>query len=183
MGREVYIYLKDLYLGESNGGDGVYTIGGAMNSDGEVEALTANEVPMYLFRSENSYTIVPKAVSALSSNDVGIFVTLNDVEFTTSGIGQPYVSPTDDYDTQRTIQRCTGFNYSTFLMETSAFASFKNEILPSGGGSISGVVSKDYYGGNLVLALNTSDDVLMDGSRCELLDLSLIHISEPTRPY
>ena len=172
MGREVYIYLKDLYLGEANGGDGVYTIGGAMNSDGEVEALTANEVPMYLFRSDNSYTIVPKAVSALSSNDVGIFVTLNDVEFTTSGVGQPYVSPTDDYDTQRTIQRCTGFNYSTFLMETSAFASFKNEILPSGGGSISGVVSKDYYGDNLVLALNTSDDVLMDGSRCELLDIN-----------
>ena len=172
MGREVYIYLKDLYLGEANGGDGVYTIGGAMNSDGEVEALTANEVPMYLFRSENSYTIVPKAVSALSSNDVGIYVTLNDVEFTTSGVGQPYVSPTDDYDTQRTIQRCTGFNYSTFLMETSAFASFKNEILPSGGGSISGVVSKDYYGDNLVLALNTSDDVLMDGSRCELLDIN-----------
>ena len=172
MGREVYIYLKDLYLGEANGGDGVYTIGGDMNSDGEVEALTANEVPMYLFRSENSYTIVPKAVSALSSNDVGIFVTLNDVEFTTSGVGQPYVSPTDDYDTQRTIQRCTGFNYSTFLMETSAFASFKNEILPSGGGSISGIVSKDYYGDNLVLALNTSDDVLMDGSRCELLDIN-----------
>ena len=172
MGREVYIYLKDLYLGEANGGDGVYTIGGDMNSDGEVEALTANEVPMYLFRSENSYTIVPKVVSALSSNDVGIFVTLNDVEFTTSGVGQPYVSPTDDYDTQRTIQRCTGFNYSTFLMETSAFASFKNEILPSGGGSISGVVSKDYYGDNLVLALNTSDDVLMDGSRCELLDIN-----------
>ena len=172
MGREVYIYLKDLYLGEANGGDGVYTIGGDMNSDGEVEALTANEVPMYLFRSENSYTIVPKEVSALSSNDVGIFVTLNDVEFTTSGVGQPYVSPTDDYDTQRTIQRCTGFNYSTFLMETSAFASFKNEILPSGGGSISGVVSKDYYGDNLVLVLNTSDDVLMDGSRCELLDIN-----------
>ena len=172
MGREVYIYLKDLYLGEVNGGDGVYTIGGAMNSDGEVEALTANEVPMYLFRSENSYTIVPKVVSALSSNDVGIFVTLNDVEFTTSGVGQPYVSPSDDYDTQHTIQRCTGFNYSTFLMETSAFASFKNEILPSGGGSISGVVSKDYYGDNLVLALNTSEDVLMDGSRCELLDIN-----------
>ena len=57
-------------------------------------------------------------------------------------------------------------------METSAFASFKNEILPSGGGSISGIVSKDYYGDNLVLALNTSDDVLMDGSRCELLDIN-----------
>ena len=172
MGREVYVYLKNLYLGEANGGDGVYTIGGAMNSDGEVEAFTANEVPMYLFRSGNTLNIVPKTVSALSSNDVGIFVTLSDVEFTTSGVGQPYVSPNDDYDTQHTIQRCTGFNYSTFLLETSAFASFKNEVLPSGGGSISGVVSKDYYGDNLVLALNTSDDVQMNGDRCELLDIN-----------
>jgi len=172
MGREVYVYLKNLYLGEANGGDGVYTIGGAMNSDGEVEALTANEVPMYLFRSGNTLNIVPKTVSALSSNDVGIFVTLSDVEFTTNSVGQPYVSPNDDYDTQHTIQRCTGFNYSTFLLETSAFASFKNEVLPSGGGSISGVVSKDYYGDNLVLALNTSDDVQMNGDRCELLDIN-----------
>ena len=172
MGREVYVYLKNLYLGEANGGDGVYTIGGAMNSDGEVEAFTANEVPMFLFRSGNTLNIVPKTVSALSSNDVGIFVTLSDVEFTTSSVGQPYVSPNDDYDTQHTIQRCTGFNYSTFLLETSAFASFKNEVLPSGGGSISGVVSKDYYGDNLVLALNTSDDVQMNGDRCELLDIN-----------
>ena len=103
MGREVYVYLKNLYLGEANGGDGVYTIGGAMNSDGEVEAFTANEVPMYLFRSGNTLNIVPKTVSALSSNDVGIFVTLSDVEFTTSGVGQPYVSPNDDYDTQHTL--------------------------------------------------------------------------------
>ena len=172
MGREVYVYLKNLYLGETNGGDGVYTIGGAMNSDGEVEAFTANEVPMYLFRSGNTLNIVPKTVSALSSNDVGIFVTLSDVEFTSNSVGQPYVSPNDDYDTQHTIQRCTGFNYSTFLLETSAFASFKNEVLPTGGGSISGVVSKDYYGDNLVLALNTSDDVQMNGARCELLDIN-----------
>ncbi len=172
IGREVYISLKNLYLGEANGGDGVFTIGGAVNGDGEVESLTANEVPLYVFRSATTETIVPKDVTSLSSDDIGIFVTLNDTEFPTNEVGQPYVASTDDYDTQRTVQRCSGFEYATFLLETSSFASFKNEVLPSGGGSISGIVSKTYNGSDLVLALNTTEDVQMNDSRCELLDIN-----------
>ena len=172
IGREVYISLKNLYLGEANSGDGVFTIGGAVNGDGEVESLTANEVPLYVFRSATTETIVPKDVTSLSSDDIGIFVTLNDTEFPTNEVGQPYVASTDDYDTQRTVQRCSGFEYATFLLETSSFASFKNEVLPSGGGSISGIVSKTYNGSDLVLALNTTEDVQMNDSRCELLDIN-----------
>ncbi len=172
IGREVYVSLKNLYLGEANGGDGVFTIGGSMNGDGEVESLNANEAPMYVFRSATTETIVPKTVSSLSTNDIGIYVTIESAEFTTSNVGLPYVSPTDDYDTQRTVQRCSGFDYSTFKLETSSFASFKTEVLPSGGGSISGIVSKTYNGDELVLALNTSEDVQMSGSRCELLDIN-----------
>ena len=172
IGREVYISLKNLYLGEANAGDGVSTIGGAVSDDGEVESLTANEMPMYLFRSATTETIVPKDVTSLSSDDIGIFVTLNDTEFPTNEVGQPYVASTDDYDTQRTVQRCSGFEYATFLLETSSFASFKNEVLPTGGGSISGIVSKTYNGSDLVLALNTTDDVQMSDSRCELLDIN-----------
>jgi hypothetical protein len=41
IGREVYIYLKDLFIGEVRGGDGVFTIGSSMNGDGEVEEFTA----------------------------------------------------------------------------------------------------------------------------------------------
>ena len=33
IGREVYIYLKDLFIGEVRGGDGVFTIGSSMNGD------------------------------------------------------------------------------------------------------------------------------------------------------
>ena len=172
IGREVYIYLKDLYLGEANIGDGVFTIGGTMNGDGEVEAMTSNQVPMYVYRSPMTQTIIAKEVTALSRDDIGIFVMINNTEFPSNAAGLPYVSPMDDFDTQRTVQRCSGFDYATFMLETSAFASFKNEVLPSGGGSISGIVSKTYNGSDLVLALNTTDDVQMEGSRCELLDIN-----------
>ena len=171
VGREVYIYLKNLFLGETNSGDGVFTIGGSMNGDGEIEELTANEVPLYLFRSSTTAPIVPKVVSALTSADIGIYVSIESTEFPESQVGLPYVSPTDDYDTQRIVQRCSGFSYATFLLETSSFANFANDILPSGGGTISGIVSKDYFGDNLVLVLNSVSDVEMIGSRCELLDI------------
>ena len=63
-------------------------------------------MPLYVFRSATTETIVPKDVTSLSSDDIGIFVTLNDTEFPTNEVGQPYVASTDDYDTQRTVQRC-----------------------------------------------------------------------------
>lgn len=168
LGREVYIKLKDLYLGESNSGDGVFTIGGDTD-EGEIEAIRANVVPSHIFRSSTTETIVPKNVSGLTGADVGIYVTIDNVEFPSGLVGKPYVDPSDDYDTQRTVQRCSGFEYSTFQLETSSFASFKNEVLVDGGGSISGVVSKTYNGDGLVLALNTTDDVSFGGSRCVLL--------------
>jgi hypothetical protein len=172
IGREVYVYLKNMYLGEANEGDGVFTIGSSANGDGEVEGFAANEIPFHIYRSSTTEPIVPKLVTGLSANDIGVFVSLESVEFPTSEAGLPYVSPMDDYDTQRTLQRCSGFDYTNLLLETSSFASFKNEILPSGGGSIAGVVSKTYNGSELVLALNSSDDVQMNGSRCELLDIN-----------
>jgi len=177
IGREVYISLKGLYLGESNGGDGVYALGGDVDG-GEVVSMTANSIPSHLYRSATTEAIVPKMVSGLASGDVGIFVTINNVEFPANSLGQPYVNPNDDYDSQKTVQRCSGFSYSTFEIETSSFASFKNEVLVDGGGSISGVVSKTYNGSGLVLALNTTDDVVLDSSRCTLLtidDFSVIY--------
>ena len=170
-GREIYVYLQGLYLGESNSGDGVHAIGGNVK-DGEVVAITANAYPSYIFRSENTETIVPKLVSILTSSTIGIFVTLDNVAFPTTSVGQSYVDPNDDFDTKKTVQRCSGFSYYNFILETSTFASFKNEVLTDGGGSISGIVSKTFNGSDLVLALNTTADVNMSGTRCPLVDIN-----------
>tara|TARA_B110000027_G_scaffold11390_1_gene10093 strand:+ start:16917 stop:18332 length:1416 start_codon:yes stop_codon:yes gene_type:complete len=169
-GRDLYISLKGLYLGESNSGDGVHAIGGNVK-DGEVVALTANAYPSYIFRSENTEIIVPKPVSILTTSAIGIFVTLDNVEFPASSVGQSYVDPSDDYDTQKIVQRCSGFSHYNFALETSTFANFKNEVLTDGNGSISGIVSKTFNGSELVLALNTTADVDLSETRCSLVDI------------
>ena len=57
-----------------------------------------------------------------------------------------------------------------FKLETSGFASFINEVMPTGNGDITAVVNKTFDGASLVLALNSSDDVNFTAERCTLLD-------------
>jgi len=110
--------------------------------------------------------------SDITKDHIGLFVKFEDVEFANDLEGLRYFDPIQDFDTQRTLQSCDGFDYSSFILETSSFASFKNELLPSDNGSISGVITKDFTGSVLLLALNTTDDVAFTNSRCTLLDIN-----------
>ena len=179
-GREVYINLNPLfesgvpgglYIGEERVGNEVITIGGGTESDQygtTVTSLTQSQMDATLIRSEITEEIVPLNVqfSQIASVHVGMFVQIDNVEFEDNLAGLRYFDPSEDYDTQRTLQSCSGFSYSNMNLETSGFANYKNEMLPTGNGSVAGVVSKTYDGSSLILALNTTDDVDFSGSRC-----------------
>lgn len=177
LGREVYISLKGLYIGEERVGNGVITVGGSTETDSfgtTVVSLNENQINKFLLRSEVTEDIVPLelSLSEISNSHVGILVNVQNVEFANNLAGLRYFDPIQVYDTQRTIQGCGGFSYTEFSLETSGFSTFKNELLPTGNGSITAVVSKTFDGASLVLALNSTDDVNFDGERCSLLDPS-----------
>lgn len=169
-GREVYIRLKGLYIGEINSGDGVITIGGKVSAtdEKEIQNVSSKQIDAHFYRSEKTEIIVPKLVSlaGLNASDIGTFITVTNVLFPANLSGKAYVDPTEDFDTQRKIQTCQTVGYADLLVETSSFASFANEALPVGGGTINAVVSKDYNGSFLVLVLNSTEDVVMSGDRC-----------------
>lgn len=175
IGREVYVRLRGLYIGEVRSGDGVPTIGGDKNEDGdEVENMSLNQVETQLLRAANTEEIVPLDISfsAINNSHVGLFVKVSDAQFPTSLAGKTYVDANDQFDTQRLLESCDGFGFTNFILETSAFASFKFAIIPSGGGSIAAVVSKTFNGSDLVLALNDISDVDMNGTKCTPLDIA-----------
>jgi len=174
VGREVYINLKGLYIGEVRSGDDVITIGGSPNLDAEVENLTLNQTNDMVLRSGNTEELVPLDVtfSEISDATVGMFVKVSDAQFPTSVAGLTYVDADDTFDTQRTLESCDGFGFTNFILETSTFADFAFSVIPSGGGSISAVVSKTFNGSDLVLALNEVTDVDMNGDRCSPLDIN-----------
>ena len=78
------------------------------------------------------------------------------------------VDPDEDYDTQRDLESCV--DSGTLKLETSAFSNFNDSMLPTdGSGTISGIITRDYFGDNRVMMLNTKDDVNFDSSRCDPL--------------
>jgi len=174
IGREIYIRMKDLYIGETNSKDGIITVGGSIKTDNplEIEAITTNQIEEYIFRSENSSPIIPKTVlsNAITKNDIGTFIAIENATFQEKDIGKPYVNPADDFDTQRELFVCQGLGYFSIPIESSSFSLFANESLPSGGGTINGVVTKNFTGDIFVLALNTNDDLFLNDTRCEPID-------------
>lgn len=176
-GREVYINLKGLYIGEERVGNGLITIGGITATDQygtTVKYLTENQRKQNVFRSQNTFELEPLQLyfSEVSISHLGLYVQFNDVEFADHLEGKRFFDPVQDYDTLRAMQMCSNdIGYSYFNLETSSFASFKDVLLPLENGTINGVISKTFDGSEIVLALNTLDDVNLTKSRCAPLQI------------
>ena len=185
-GREIYIRLKNLYIGETNSGDGVLAIGGKLKQTDitEIESITKNQMEAYVFRAPTTATIIPKTLTLGGLENVaniGTFVHIENAYFSSNLVGKAFVDPSEDFDTKRQIETCEGPSIVTTFLETSSFASFANNGLPEGGGSINAVVSRDFRGDFTVLVLNTLDDLDMKNTRCTPLaiaDFSTILLNE-----
>ncbi len=171
VGREVYIKLQGLSIGETNSGDGVIAIGGGGNAAGdEVSEISENRASDCILRSSNSFSLVPLALNLSDINDshIGLYVSGLSAQFSAELDGLTYVDPDEDYDTQRDLESCV--DSGTLKLETSAFSNFNDSMLPTdGSGTISGIITRDYFGDNRVMMLNTKDDVNFDSSRCDPL--------------
>lgn len=171
VGREVYIKLQGLTIGETNSGDGVIAIGGGGNISGdEISEISENRASDCILRSNNSYSLVPLALNLSDINDshIGVYVSALSAQFSSGLDGLTYVDPDEDYDTQRDLESCV--DSGTLKLETSAFSNFNDSMLPTeGSGTISGIITRDYFGDNRVMMLNTKDDVNFELSRCDPL--------------
>lgn len=174
IGREIYVDLKGLFVGEYRTGDGVITIGELDSAVNRITNIREELMKAQIVRTATTSEITPLSVSFSQINDshVGIMVQVSDVNVAAYDAGKPYVDPYDTFDTQRTLEACDGFSKKVFLLETSAYADFNQDILPSGSGTIKAVVTKTYDGDNLVLMLNSTQDISLNGAACELLKLS-----------
>src|SRR5690606_2321030 len=111
-GREVYINLKGLYIGEERVGNGLITIGGITATDQygtTVKYLTENQRKQNVFRSQNTFELEPLQLyfSEVSISHLGLYVQFNDVEFADHLEGKRFFDPVQDYDTLRAMQRCS----------------------------------------------------------------------------
>ena len=80
IGREVYINLKGLYVGEN--ASEVITIGGSADGS-RVGIINASQIPSFILRSETTETMVPLVVNLSNVDDshMGLLVSFENVQF------------------------------------------------------------------------------------------------------
>jgi hypothetical protein len=159
IGREIFIKLQGLYIGLGDGD--VITIG-TLDGD-EIGRISENLAAQVVVRSNNTEAIVPNMMnlSDINESHIGLMVQVNNAQFAENLQGDSYVDAFDDFDTQRIIESCECEGSATnFILETSTFAAFKNIIMPFGSGSITGIITRDFTADNLVMAINSQNDVV-----------------------
>ena len=164
-GREVYIYLKGLYLGENS--SDVISIGGQL--DGEfLDDMSEYQARLQVLRSATTMPLTPVllAPSGVNTSHLGVFVTLESVQFPMAYAGGTFHNQVNDFDTRYPLVSC--LDGSEIQLETSSFASFWQEPIPTDGrGNISGVITQGFGGSPRVLVLNTTADIHFTEQRCD----------------
>ncbi len=173
IGRKIFVKLGGLHLGDSNG---VLTLGVTNN----LEKIAAPAQFEFIQRSAEVAEIVPLDVniSDFSEDLENVFVRLVDVQFirdetldTPDGLPFSYSGePTDEFDGERTLIACA--NNQTVIFSTSTFAAFQSVALPTGRGSVSGLLTRDFFGEVFNIVVNDQNDVSFeDVERCDPVEI------------
>jgi len=183
LGRKVYLNTKGLTLGISNG---VLTLGVA--GDRFIEKIPAPLELTTILRSPEVATLMPLTfdLDLLPEEEedfdfTNLYVTISDVQFNRNAvlIDNPltYAAEAfDQFDGERILENCSGDR--NIILSTSTFADFAALELPTGSGNITGVLTKDFFGDEYNLAINSIDNVVLDGTdRCDPIEFV---IGDPT---
>jgi hypothetical protein len=166
-GRKVYVKMQGLTVGITNGVYAIGTVDG--NRIGQIQDSQADDV---ILRTSETAEIIPLpvSISEFSNSLENLFIQLNDVQFPRSSVlvDQPLTfaaEPTDEFDGERVLESCT--SGSTTIVSTSTFSDFRTLTLPTQAGSMSGVLSRDFFDDFYIFALNSPEDINFDQERCD----------------
>ena len=167
-GRKIYVNVKGLSIAEVNG---VATLGVA--SGRQVDNIPQSGVSEHLIRSSEVVKIEALPVEALEFSDQleNLFVRVENVQFSKMLVNPQHLftfagEANDEYDGERLMESCAGD--FPFILSTSTYSDFKAFKLPTGSGSIEGVLTRDYYDDFYTIYVNSPADIdLSDSARCD----------------
>lgn len=162
IGRELAINCQGLYLGEYNG---VVQLGGYTYLEGGSEQL--GDIVDFNQRISRGMIIgapepAVRTITSLGPQDISTLIKLENVEFSFSEAGLTFSDAFGRQTLNRTIQDCGG---NTIVLRTSGFATFANEAIPEGNGSLTAIYN--VFGSTKQLYIRNLGDVQMDGARCD----------------
>lgn len=149
IGSKVVINCKGMFLGTSYG---VVMLGGQNGS--YVGWCTDYESRFFVTETNLTVTPITTTINAIDNSMIGRLLKLENVEFQTTGVTY---SDGNTYTTHVIVD--AGGN--TVNMKVSKYASFKNNTVPTGSGSMVAILS--LYNGSYELWLSSTEDVSMTG--------------------
>ena len=172
IGRKVFIKITGLTVGISNG---VLAIG-ALNGS-RIDKIPASAETQIIKRSNEIGIIKPIAITILefSSDKTNIMISLADVEFTRDEVlnnSFTFASEQfDEFDGERTLESC--ISMASTILSTSTFSDFKGLNLPIGRGTMTAILTKNFFGEIFNLSINTPEDLVFSNpERCDPIELS-----------
>ena len=159
-GKQVFVMCDGLNIGDYNG---LIQIGYPAAGE-NIDRIPDTEIETHIIEGEFIGEIVPNKVS-LSDINPSLYSTLIEIqeaEFEDGLIGSTLGIPNGGGTQNRTVEDCGG---DEITLRASDFADFAGAPIPSGGGTITGVLS--VFGTTNQLTIRDFDDIAMDGPRCD----------------
>ena len=184
LGRKIYILLDGLSVSYDDGAFdadptnaiiGKYILG---SLDGQrVSNIPSTAVEEHLIRTGTVKEIVPEIItlSAITEAHINTQIQLSAAQFIKADLGKTFAGEANDqFDGFRKLLECE--SDKIMKLQTSTFASFKSNVVPTGKGTATLVLSKDYTSEFLVAIANTPANlVFTNPERCDpiVLDCGL----------
>jgi hypothetical protein len=166
IGDSVIVNLKGLYLGDY--GD-FWQLGGVpyYQASGDIRVGGMNMDKYCLKTSINNptYPVTLTISQAKSTTNLGKLVRLNDVQFTDEMTGLTWADAVGLVTENRDLEDCNG---KTIIVRTSGYASAAGDMLPSGKGTITGIVT--IFNGTYQFIVRDFGEVDMNGNRCGVIE-------------
>lgn len=164
-GRRLIIRLNGLSLWKNNG---VFQLG--KQNRGDVVAITPSEIDQFILRTQTISEVEPKLIDIgdFSESILNTYVTLNHVQFNRNIVREAYTfagESFDQYDAVRQIESCQTTEIS--FVGTSTYADFKSIQVPDGSGSITGVLTRNFYDDYYVVKVNSLTALNFTTERCD----------------
>ena len=167
-GRKIYINLKGLSIGEANGVAAVGYLEGK-----QIVGIPQARVSDHLIRSSVVAEIVPLVLQPIEFSDrtENLFVQVKNVQFSSILVGadNPFTyasEDNDEFDGERLVESCSGG--FPFILSTSTYSDFAAFRLPAGSGSITGVLTRDFYDSFFTVYLNEPSGIdFSSEERCD----------------
>ncbi len=169
-GRKIFIKLDGLSVGYDSG---VLTLG--LKNGNKLEKIAESLMAVTIIRDIEIVEIVPlhMNISDFSELNTNLYIQLNEVQFNRCEVlvGNPKTyaaEPEDQFDGERILENCT--EGTSTIFSTSTFADFKAILLPAGRGSLDGILTKNFFGEEFNVVVNTPETINFenDDFRCDL---------------